>query len=78
MSQILAARSACSSAVTTVALTSSLLSSSPIESSLRLNSSSRLATKLLSSLDPNFLCKLDLKDDFLLPSLDDEELRLLE
>ena len=57
--------------------------SDSMASSLRLSSGSRFATKLSPSLelDPNFLCKLDFKDDFLLPSLDeldDEELFLLD
>ena len=52
--------------------------SSPMESSFLLNSASKLATKLSSFVDPNFLCKFDFNDDFLLPSLEEEELRLLE
>ena len=55
--------------------TSSLLSSSPIDSSLRLSSSSKLDIKLSFDEDPNFLSILVFHDDFLLPSLE-EELRL--
>ena len=55
--------------------TSSFLSSSPIDSSLRWSSSSKLDIKLSFGEDPNFLSILVFNDDFLLPSLE-EELRL--
>ena len=55
--------------------TSSFLSSSPIDSSLRWSSSSKLDIKLSFEEDPNFLSILVFNDDFLLPSLE-EELRL--